>query len=196
LWMPAFQANASTSQQIGCHTVHLREVLNLLSSICGHIHIKFLEEPRYIKSDKLAVKVLIAEIFQKNPNPDYKIQLSTLIDILTGPQFGFTLLKAVQMIRWLIDHEGALIPVEDGLVSFLLRRNITEYEERAKRLAEAWCAGGQNAEILTLAILEEEKKTLEKAAILRLEKEELEEAKEKRRQRKEFLHSERRRVRF
>jgi hypothetical protein len=92
--MPAYQANASTSQQIGCHTAHLREVLNLLASISFSSHIKSLEEPKYIKSDKLAVKVLIAEIAQNNPAADYKIQLTTLIDILTGPEYGFSLLKA------------------------------------------------------------------------------------------------------
>jgi hypothetical protein len=78
----------------------------LLSIVCDDFHIKFLEEDRNSnKSDKLAVKVLVAEISQNNPDPHYKIQLSTLIDVLTGPQFGFSLLKAIQLLRWLVDQE-------------------------------------------------------------------------------------------
>jgi hypothetical protein len=108
---------------------------------------------------------------------------------------GKSELEILETLRFLVD-KGKLVLVEDsGVITFRLHKEVSEYEDRAKRLADAWCAGA-HAEILTLAILDEEREAFEKAAILKLEKEELVQAKQKRRKRREFLHSEQRRFRF
>jgi hypothetical protein len=108
---------------------------------------------------------------------------------------GKSELEILETLRFLVD-KGKLVLVEDsGVITFRLHKEISEYEERAQRLADAWCAG-ERAEILTLAILDEEREAFEKAAVLRLEKERQDEAREKKRQRLAFKHSEQRRFRF
>lgn len=123
------------------------------------------QKPKYIKSDRITVKVFLAELAQKNQSPDYKILISDLIDILTtDPQFGFTKLKAAQIVRWLVEKEGKLRPVEDsGLVSFTLNRNISEYEARQQELQDAYL---RNEEGKILDVLDEEDKEIQAAAKL------------------------------
>jgi hypothetical protein len=88
-----------------------------------------------------------------------------LIETFTGPQFGFTKLKAAQIVRWLVEKEGKLIPVEDsGLVSFTLNRNISEYEARQQKLQEVYLRNEGEGKILD--VLERERKEIEAAAKL------------------------------
>jgi hypothetical protein len=149
-------------------------------------HIGITPDLKYGRSknnnNRAAVKDLITEISKRNPDQNYKIQLSTLIDVLTGPEFGFTLLKAVQMIRWLTD-QGSLIPSDNSLVSFLLRRNISEYTDRQRRLQIAWLAAD---EIAILEILREEKEELSRSAVLKFDIEGREQKRQRRKRRREL----------
>jgi hypothetical protein len=125
------------------------------------------ERKHDIKSDKLAAKVFLAELAQKNLSPDYKILLSELVDILTGPQFGFSQLEAAQTLRWLVESEKRLVPVENiGLVLFTLNRSISEYQARQQRLQEAYLHVDEAA---AKQCLHEEVDEIEKATILKEE---------------------------
>jgi hypothetical protein len=162
--------------------VHSTRRINPLQEIIGHnLLIKYSPAYKNKKSDKLAVKDLTVEISQKNPDPNYKVLLSDLIEILTGPEFGFTLLKALQLLHWLVDQEGTLIPIEHcRLVSFLFCRIITSYQERQQQYQSAWL---EASETKTLAVFEQERKEFERADILRFEQGEQKQVREKRRKR-------------
>jgi hypothetical protein len=161
------QALTPKRTQTGNNTsLYLLEATPVLTNTSVSLDIRNSSKPKYIKRKKLSVKLFFAELAYKNPDPGHRIRLSDLVDILTGPDFGFSLLKAMELLRWLVEKEKLLIPVEDdGLVSFLLRRNLSEFEERQQRLQDAWLAAD---EATTRTVLKEETKELEASTKLLL----------------------------
>jgi hypothetical protein len=76
---------------------------------------------------------------------------------------GLSELETLKVIRQLIE-KGKLIPVEEcALVSFVLRKRISEYEVRRQILVDVWCRAD---EITILNVLDEERKEIEAATKL------------------------------
>jgi hypothetical protein len=84
--------------------------------------------------------------------------LSDLVEQLTGPDYRYSKLEAIEFIRQLVE-KGDLVLIEDSaLISFLRHRHISEYEERRQRLANAWLRAD---EITILNVLEVVRKEIE-----------------------------------
>jgi hypothetical protein len=191
-WSPV---PASYKHQGRCHTVHLREVLNLISNrVCDQLLKYSANSYNLNATQKHALS--IAKKLARRKSSHGTVLRWELIEQLRNEIPGLTVLEATIAIHQLVET-GRLVLIQDSpFVKFQLTGTyvvVDKFEERRQRLVRSWLTADEGA---ALECYKDEERENENAAILRLEKEEQDQAREKKRQRLAFKHSEERRVRF